>query len=192
MGIYFTADTHFGHANIIHYCNRPFDNVGQMDAVLIAKWNARVNSGDVVFHLGDFTLGNLEQARRYFQVLNGAIFIVSDINHHDKRWLDATRVPGLLGIVTGSGKSVLANLPISHEKLYGHNFVMSHYPIEEWPRKHYGAYHLHGHSHGNCDSAGLLRLDVGVDVHNYAPISIERVIKIMEGKEIAHGKHERA
>ncbi len=33
---FFTADLHFGHANIIKYCKRPFTDVAAMDRALIA------------------------------------------------------------------------------------------------------------------------------------------------------------
>jgi hypothetical protein len=55
--IYFTADTHFNHANIISFCQRPFASVAEMNEALIAKWNARVGEGDLVYHLGDFAGG---------------------------------------------------------------------------------------------------------------------------------------
>jgi calcineurin-like phosphoesterase family protein len=37
--IYFTADTHFRHGNIIRTCGRPFADVKAMDNTLIKKWD---------------------------------------------------------------------------------------------------------------------------------------------------------
>ena len=52
--LFFTSDLHLGHANIIRYCDRPFANVGEMDAELIRRWNETVGEEDVVYFLGDF------------------------------------------------------------------------------------------------------------------------------------------
>ena len=51
--IYFIADTHFNHANIIKYCNRPFKNTDEMNKYIIRKWNSVVKETDTVYHLGD-------------------------------------------------------------------------------------------------------------------------------------------
>ena len=61
MNIFFTADTHFFHRNIIKYCNRPFHSVGEMNETMIANWNAVVKPRSIIYHLGDFGLGTEEE-----------------------------------------------------------------------------------------------------------------------------------
>jgi calcineurin-like phosphoesterase family protein len=51
--IYFTADLHLGHANIINHCDRPFSSVEEMDEHLINAWNSRVRPNDTVYIIGD-------------------------------------------------------------------------------------------------------------------------------------------
>lgn len=51
--IFFTADTHFGHQNVIRFNNRPFSTVEEMEETLIANWNNRVHQNDTVYVLGD-------------------------------------------------------------------------------------------------------------------------------------------
>ena len=51
--VYFTADLHLGHANIIGHCGRPFASVEEMDRVLLQNWNDRVRPTDAVYILGD-------------------------------------------------------------------------------------------------------------------------------------------
>ena len=41
--IYYIADMHFGHKNVLRFDNRPFADTELMDEVLIHNWNERVN-----------------------------------------------------------------------------------------------------------------------------------------------------
>lgn len=47
---FFTSDTHFGHANIINLCKRPFRDVNHMNDMLVENWNNVVTDDDTVFH----------------------------------------------------------------------------------------------------------------------------------------------
>src|SRR5580700_7699167 len=86
MNVWFTADTHFGHGNIIKYCERPFlskeelaevrrdprgklrlseETVARHDTALLDAINSRVAEDDILWILGDFCWGKLDEAKAY-------------------------------------------------------------------------------------------------------------------------------
>ena len=62
MSQWFSADLHFGHANIIRYCDRPFADVDEMNWRLVRRWNATVAPTDEVWVLGDVAMGRLDDS----------------------------------------------------------------------------------------------------------------------------------
>ncbi|MCB0512609.1 MAG: metallophosphoesterase, partial [Bacteroidetes bacterium] len=85
---WFTSDTHFFHENIIKYCNRPFSSAEEMNEVLIDNWNSVVKPGDIVYHLGDVTMGQKShgQFSSLWTRLNGRKRLVVG-NHDDVKYL---------------------------------------------------------------------------------------------------------
>lgn len=155
---FFTADEHYGHKNIIKYCNRPFKSVEDMDEVLVLRHNRLVDDKDTVFHLGDFTLRSFEQAQKYIKRLNGEHIFLN--GSHDY-WARKLTLPDII------------------ERKFNECYVvMCHYAMRTWPRSHYGSWQLYGHSHGTLDPIGK-QWDVGVDNNNFTPISIQHLCKIM-------------
>jgi calcineurin-like phosphoesterase family protein len=78
--VWFTSDTHFWHARIIQFCQRPFASVDEMNEKLIANWNAVVVPDDTVYHLGDFSMA-ARPVELYVPRLNGQIHLV--MGNHD-------------------------------------------------------------------------------------------------------------
>lgn len=62
--IWFTSDTHFGHKNIIKYCDRPFEGVKEHDEALIANWNSVVGPTDDIYHLGDIITLQITETKK--------------------------------------------------------------------------------------------------------------------------------
>ena len=180
MTIYFTSDHHFSHANIIKYTNRPFSNPDQMDEVMIARWNETVKPKDIVYHLGDFTLGNQALAMWLFRRLYGNIKVLRYGWHHDRRWIKRIKIGTTWSSMTGT-VTVLPPMVVLESKKYSKTehplaIVLCHYPLAIWDRRHYGAIHLHGHSHGRHNGIGRI-MDVGVDSNDFRPVSLEKVME---------------
>lgn len=79
--VYFTSDTHFGHARIIELVHRPFASVEEMDEVLVRNWNERVKPEDTVYHLGDVALGPKKRQREILAALSGRKILI--LGSHD-------------------------------------------------------------------------------------------------------------
>ena len=156
---FFTSDEHYQHANIIKYCNRPFENVFEMDKELIRRHNEVVKDNDIVVHAGDFMMGNKAFAAKYIDQLKGShIFIKGS---HD-RWLK--------------------DAPQIWEKSIEHtHIVVCHYSMRVWPKSHYGSWQLYGHSHGGLEPIGK-QWDIGVDNNNFYPVSFEQLKEIMKSR----------
>ena len=156
--IYFTADTHFDHYNIMKLMKRPWERLDEMNEGILANIN-KLSQSDDLYHLGDFAFKNgpiwAERIVPKLHLLIG--------NHDDKRM--------------NQYKHLLASI---HDVLYlrweGHRFYLSHYAHRTWRNSHHGAYHLYGHSHGMLPDYGR-SMDVGVDPLNFCPISIEDVVE---------------
>jgi calcineurin-like phosphoesterase family protein len=177
MTMYFTADTHLGHANVIRFDSRPFASVEENDEVLVQNWNRTVGPDDVVWHLGDFAYRNRMHVERYLERLNGRIHLVRG-NHDDK---GAWRVREKFA-------SFQEAAYLKHE---GEYIYLLHYACRVWRRSNHGSWHLYGHSHGSLPPLGK-SMDVGVSAvakllggkpEDYRPISFEEVRGFMAGRE---------
>jgi calcineurin-like phosphoesterase family protein len=169
--IFFTSDSHFGHANIIKYCDRPYADTKEMDADMIHQWNSVVGHNDIVYHLGDFCFS---EHGKYFYALNGAEKHLISGNHDKSK-----------NIATANWTSVHKAFDL---KIGSQMFYLLHYPCLVWNKSHNGAYHLYGHVHGTLDKTSVFRgrsMDAGVDniariFGQYRPIHIDEVIDLLK------------
>ena len=158
---FFTADTHFNHANIIRFCNRPFSDVLEMNETMIENWNKVVKTKDTVYHLGDLGFGEFGYI---LDRLNGKIVLIR--GSHDK---DALVYHDRLDCFSNLREIYIEGQPI----------ILCHYCMRVWSKSHYNSWHLYGHSHGNLAPQGK-SWDVGVDSNEFIPISFTQIKKIMD------------
>lgn len=158
---WFTADLHFNHKNIIDLVSRPFNSLNKMHQVLIENWNSRVKPEDRIYIVGDLYWGkDSEQLRKILAKLNGEKFLI--LGNHDEinpfKYVD-------LGI-----KQVSTWMEVGR-------FIMVHDPARSVENK--DRFHLCGHVHDLFQVQGNV-INVGVDVWNFKPISMSKVISIVE------------
>jgi len=160
---FFTADEHYAHDRIRLYTNRPFASVEEMDEEIIRRHNSVVGDGDIVVHVGDFTLIHHAETvyKRYVSRLKGKhIFIRGS---HD-RWVPQNCVS------------------LWEQKIGSQVVVACHYAMRVWPKSHYGSWQIYGHSHGRLPPIGKQH-DVGVDNNDFTPVSFEKLTEIMAKRE---------
>lgn len=162
--LFFTADTHFWHKNIMKFTDRPWDTVEEMNEGIIQRWNETVPEDGVVYHLGDVAFCGITKTKAILERLNGTIHLIK--GNHDsskasfKECFESVR-PAFELYVEDEGER--------------QEITLSHFPYLVWNQVQRGAWMLHGHSHGTLVDLGGKILDVGMDVQDCRPISYEEV-----------------
>lgn len=172
---FITADTHFGHGNVIEYSGRPFSSAEEMNEELIRRWNEKVPRGSIVYHLGDVAfLRNPRDVVAILRRLNGTKRLVK--GNHDKKLHKsvADQFEWVRDYYEARGPDKV-------------KVVMAHCPYLTWPGCHRGSWNLHGHSHGSLKPPHpidqMRRMDIGVDTHpNYEPYNWEEISRYMAKK----------
>lgn len=180
MKTFAISDCHFGHANIIKYCKRPFRYAQEMDDTIIKNFNSVVSNDDHVYFMGDFSMSNDPgYLNNIFYRLNGKLKVLIRGNHDSR---NVIKLPWY-------------RVDYYNELYYKDVlFCMMHYPIKIWNKKHHGSICLGGHSHLKVNEFKERYMDVGVDGNNYFPVDFEDILSKMlpiKGYELSHhGKEE--
>lgn len=206
--VWFTSDTHFGHANIALYARRKFclepsdlsvaeqiwsgerqkgrwspgwESIANMDEHLISMINEYVAEDDILWHLGDFCFWK-KNARRgaswYRSMIRCKNVYLLVGNHDPKETRDVFD----------------ACYDYREAKVNSKEIIMSHYAMCFWNRSHYGSWMLYGHAHGSAEAwleknmPGRLSMDVGVDnafriLGEYRPFSFGEISSIFASRK---------
>ncbi len=180
MTIWYTADTHFGHENIIRFCKRPFKSVSRMDAALLENMWKVVGSEDQLWVLGDFAFGSKAKDSAYleqiFNQLPGSERHLVIGNHDLTPTLE----------LSWDSISHFAELRDGPQNQLN---TLCHYPMITWNHARNGALQFFGHVHNNWQGTRN-SVNVGVDVWNFSPVTygdiVQRARKLPENKHWAN------
>lgn len=132
-----------------------------MNETIIANWNVKVGTSDLVYHLGDFGMGQKDQWPKFRSRLPGKIILVR--GNHDK---GAQYMRDVVGM-----DEVYDSLYI---ELDGVKVYMSHRP-ERGDLPQEVSYRLAGHVHSLWERQGSL-INVGMDVSGLVPLTFEELL----------------
>ncbi len=173
--IWTTSDQHFLHKAIIRYCNRPFNDVKEMNEVMIEKWNSVVKQDDLVIHCGDLCMGTLKDIeKKIVPRLNGKLLIIK--GNHDKA-AHRRKLYNRLGIEV---------IPSYIMRYKGILFGFNHKPIDRRlffkERKEEFRPDIlmcYGHIHQYAPK-GLVNnsFHVGVDTNDFTPVSLDYIVEL--------------
>ena len=167
---YYIGDAHFGHANILKSCNRPFGSIGEMNEAIIAAWNERITGNDTVFILGDLFF-RCSDPETILRRLKGKKRLI--VGNHDSSWM---------------GKVDLAQYFVSVDSMLeitdgSRAITLCHYPLLTWKHQ-LRSYMIHGHIHNNtaADYFPLIAarerlLNAGVDINGFRPVTFEELLE---------------
>lgn len=198
MTTWFTSDHHFGHQRIIDHCSRPFQSVYAMNDGLVERWNARVEDDDEVFVIGDLTMSKTHSMLEWLTGrLRGHKILIP--GNHDACWHGHKRWGRELPFYRNAGFAVWNDAWINLSSVcdtsaFGRPVIACHFPfagdhsdqdrfVDHRPDDE-GQILLHGHVHNAWKIKGR-QINVGVDVWDYAPVSLDELAAAYRAEKVA-------
>lgn len=186
---WFTSDLHLGHANVIRYCDRPFNSVSEMNGVIVALWNSVVAADDEVWVLGDLAMGSIEESLAVAGQLVGNKHLV--LGNHDRPFKSAAKsekwssryltLGGFEELHHGEVATVLSDgtaVRLCHFPYEGDSGDKDRY-VEQRPADD-GGWLLHGHVHTRWRQRGRM-INLGIDAWAGLPVPETAVVELIAG-----------
>lgn len=186
--IFFTSDHHFGHANTIKYCQRPFTSADEMNEEMIRRWNSVVCPEDTVYYLGDFSLSK-DCVEQFAPRLNGQKCLL--MGNHDACH-PCHKKKAAAGLIVYKKAGFISLGLESHLEIAGQKVLLNHMPYfseepspeykikyKEFRPKDEGLWLLHGHIHEKWKTREKM-INVGVDVWDFYPVPITEIGKMIQ------------
>lgn len=157
---WFTSDWHLFHENIIRYCDRPYKGTREMNRDILEKHNSVVAPEDTVYVLGDVTMAGskfFDTCQEWVQKFNGTKHLI--LGNHDKHRPFAYIEMGFESVHTSL--EIPEGFKLVHDPALACTDLDSNFLV--------------GHVHGLFTRVNNA-LNVGVDVHGFYPINMEKVV----------------
>lgn len=170
-----TADSHFGHRNLIGFCHRPEDH----ETLMIERWAEEVPDDATVIHLGDLCYKSNAMFRAvHAPKLTGERKLLILGNHDKQRYSFYKRAGFKLArpfeILYGAHETELMG------RHPGWTVQFSHYPSGK--RLPLGTLRLHGHIHNNGYTRGAFvpflrdHINLSVEQTKYRPVNLKLLL----------------
>lgn len=165
--LWFTADKHHSHKNILKFENRPFKSVEEMDIKLVKFHNEMVKADDLTIDCGDFVFkGGIQAGKKpseyFLNQYNGRYFIFR--GNHDAK--NSVLDPFQKGIMVKSGiKALCLHDPINANTacdIVIHGHLHSKHFLSELHEK----------------NKTVLLINVGVDCWKMRPVQWSRIVEL--------------
>lgn len=181
--VFYTADTHLGHKLVAGL--RGFgDDTDAHDAELANAWDRAVSKDDLVWVLGDLTMGNLERALDWFEQRPGRKRLV--LGNHDAGHPMHRDAPKYLKRYYRAFELATT---AARTRIGGMEVLLSHFPyttdhgfearFPQWRLPDFGAWLLHGHTHAPAWYTGDREIHVGLDAWGLTPVGQETIQKLL-------------
>lgn len=168
-GPWFTSDTHFSQQRTLELSRRPFADVTTMDYEMISNWNKHITMHDDVVHAGDFIDPEKASMLKSF---------LSFLNFKTLHWVLGNydrKIKGQIEQIAASSGRDIWLYEHDYRLSDGENsYVVVHEPNDFEIKAAPEDIILYGHIHGRS-FAKKNGFDLGIDYHQYSPISIEQV-----------------